>query len=186
MRKIFTSLFFLCILLTGLTTLAQVKTITGKITSSDDGGPLPGVSIKIKGTTTGTSTDGNGSFTIQAPSPGAVLVISLIGYKAQEITIGSKTTVNAALASDAQELQEVTISTALGITRQVKSLGYAAQSVSSSDLNYNHQPNLLNALQGKVAGATISSTGGGPGQGLVYGSGELTLSIRIFLGILYM
>jgi TonB-linked SusC/RagA family outer membrane protein len=165
MRKIFTSLFFLCILLTGLSALAQVKTITGKITSSDDGGPLPGASVKIKGTTTGTSTDGNGSFTIQVPSPNAVLVISLLGYKTQEITVGNKTTVNAALASDAQELQEVTISTALGITRQAKSLGYAAQSVKSEDLNYNHQPNLLNALQGKIAGATISSTGGGPGQG---------------------
>lgn len=165
MRKIFTSLVFLCVLLTGLSTLAQVKTITGKITSSDDGGPLPGVSIKIKGTVTGTSTDSNGGFTIQVPSPGAVLVISLVGYKMQEITVGSKTTINAVLASDTQELQEVTISTALGITRQAKSLGYAAQTVGSADLNYNHQPNLINALQGKVAGATISSTGGGPGQG---------------------
>ena len=165
MRKIFTSLFFLCILLTGFSALAQVKTITGKITSTDDGGPLPGASVKIKGTTTGTSTDGNGSFTIQVPSPNAVLVISLLGYKTQEITVGNKTTVNAILASDAQDLQEVTISTALGITRQAKSLGYAAQSVKSEDLNYNHQSNLVNALQGKIAGATISSTGGGPGQG---------------------
>lgn len=165
MRKIFTSLFFLCVFLAGVTAMAQVKTITGKITSTDDGGPLPGVSIKIKGTATGTSTDSNGAFTIQAPSPSSVLVISLIGYKTQEITVGSKTTVNAVLASDAQELQEVTISTALGITRQAKSLGYAAQTVGSTDLNYNHQPNLLNALQGKIAGATISSTGGGPGQG---------------------
>ena len=165
MRKIFTSLFFLFILLIGLSTMAQVKTITGKITAVDDGGPLPGASVKIKGSTTGTSTDANGSFTIQVPSTNAVLVISLIGYKTQEITVGSKTTVNVGLAPDAQELQEVTISTALGITRQAKSLGYAAQSVKSEDLNYNHQPNLLNALQGKVAGATISSTGGGPGQG---------------------
>ncbi|WP_255562523.1 SusC/RagA family TonB-linked outer membrane protein [Pedobacter sp. D749] len=165
MRKIFTSLFFLCILLTGLSTMAQVKTITGKITAVDDGGPLPGASVKIKGSTTGTSTDSNGSFTIQVPSTNAVLVISLIGYKTQEITVGSKTTVNVGLASDAQDLQEVNISTALGITRQAKSLGYAAQSVKSEDLNYNHQPNLLNALQGKIAGATISSTGGGPGQG---------------------
>nr|WP_276900076.1 SusC/RagA family TonB-linked outer membrane protein [Pedobacter kyonggii] len=165
MRKIFTSLFFLFILLMGQSTMAQVKTITGKITAVDDGGPLPGASVKIKGTTTGTSTDANGSFTIQVPSPNAVLVISLLGYKTQEITVGNKTTVNAVLASDAQELQEVTISTALGITRQAKSLGYAAQSVKSEDLNFNHQPNLINALQGKVAGATISSTGGGPGQG---------------------
>ena len=165
MRKIFTSLFFLCVLLTGLSSIAQVKTVTGKITSSEDSGPLPGASIKIKGTNTGTSTDSNGSFTIQVPSPSAVLVVSLIGYKSQEVTVGSRTTINIPLASDSQQLQEVTVSTALGITRQAKSLGYAAQTVRSEDLNYNHQPNLVNALQGKVAGATISSTGGGPGQG---------------------
>ncbi|MCX2475902.1 SusC/RagA family TonB-linked outer membrane protein [Pedobacter sp. MC2016-05] len=165
MRKIFTSLFFLCVLLTGLSSMAQVKTVTGKITSSDDSGPLPGASVKIKGSTTGTSTDSNGSFTIQVPSSSAVLVISLIGYKTQEVTVGNRTTIALALASDSQQLEEVTVSTALGITRQAKSLGYAAQTVKSEDLNYNHQPNLVNALQGKVAGATISSTGGGPGQG---------------------
>ena len=165
MKKVFTSLFFLCILLAGLSSFAQVKTITGKITSTDDGGALPGASIKIKGGTTGTSTDGNGNFTIQVSSSNAVLVISLLGYKTQEITVGDRTTVNLALASDSQQLQEVTVSTALGITRQAKSLGYAAQTVNDKDLNFNHQPNLLNALQGKVAGATISSTGGGPGQG---------------------
>jgi len=165
MRKIFTLLFFLCVLLTGLPSIAQVKTVTGKITSSEDAGPLPGASVKIKGSNTGTSTDGNGSFTIQVPSSNTILVVSLIGYKTQEITVGNRTTIALALSSDSQQLEEVTVSTALGITRQAKSLGYAAQTVKSEDLNFNHQPNLVNALQGKVAGATISSTGGGPGQG---------------------
>lgn len=165
MRKIFTCLLFLCSLLIGLSSSAQVKTITGKITASDDGGPLPGASIKIKGSSAGTSTDGSGNFSIQVPSPNSVLVISLIGYKAQEVTVGNRATVNVVLSADATQLQEVTVSTALGITRQARSLGYAAQQVNDADLNFNHQPNLLNALQGKVAGATISSTGGGPGQG---------------------
>ncbi|SER51570.1 SusC/RagA family TonB-linked outer membrane protein [Pedobacter rhizosphaerae] len=165
MRKLFTSIFFLCVLLSGFSSIAQVKTVSGKITSSDDGGPLPGASIKVKGTSTGTSTDGNGNFSLQVSQPNAVLVISLIGYLPQEIPVGSKTVINAKLIGDAQQLQEVTVSTALGITRQAKSLGYAAQTVKSEDLNFNHQSNLVNALQGKVAGATISSTGGGPGQG---------------------
>ncbi|UKT62676.1 SusC/RagA family TonB-linked outer membrane protein [Pedobacter mucosus] len=165
MKKFFTSLFFLVILLIGQTTLAQVKTITGKITAQDDGGPLPGASIKIKGSTTGTSTDGSGNFSLQVSQANSILVISLIGYVPQEINLGSRTTITVALVSDSKQLEEVTISTALGITRQVKSLGYAAQTVKSEDLNFNHQPNLINALQGKVAGATISSTGGGPGQG---------------------
>lgn len=165
MRKIFTLLFFLSVLLNGLSSIAQVKTINGKITSSEDGGPLPGASIKVKGTTTGTSSDGNGNFTIQVPSTSSVLEVSLLGYKSQQVSLGNQTTINVNLASDSQQLQEVTVSTALGINRQAKSLGYGAQTVKSEDLNFNHQPNLINALQGKVAGATISSTGGGPGQG---------------------
>ncbi|MCX3263792.1 SusC/RagA family TonB-linked outer membrane protein [Pedobacter agri] len=165
MRKIFTSLLFVCMLLVGISSFAQVKTITGKVTSSDDNGPLPGASIKVKGANTGASTDGNGNFTIQVSSSNAVLVVSLIGYKTQEVTVGNRTTVNLALASDSQQLEEVTVSTGLGITRQAKSLGYAAQQVDNKALNFNHQPNLINALQGKVAGATISSMGGGPGQG---------------------
>ena len=165
MRKIFTSLLFLCVLFAGLSTMAQVKTITGKVTSSDDGQALPGASIKVKGTSGGTSTDGNGGFTLQVPQTTAIIVVSAIGYTTREISVGDRTTFNVSLVSDAQELQEVTVSTGLGITRQAKSLGYAAQQVNSEDLNFNRQPNLINALQGKVAGATISSMGGGPGQG---------------------
>ena len=165
MRKIFTSLLFLCVLFAGLSTMAQVKTITGKVTSSDDGQALPGASIKVKGTSGGTSTDGTGGFTLQVPQTNAFIVVTAIGYTTREISVGDRRTVNISLVADAQELQEVTVSTALGITRQAKSLGYAAQTVKSEDLNFNHQPNLVNALQGKVAGATISSTGGGPGQG---------------------
>ncbi|RYG13175.1 MAG: SusC/RagA family TonB-linked outer membrane protein, partial [Chitinophagaceae bacterium] len=152
-------------LFTGLVATAQVKTITGKITSSDDGLPLPGVSVKVKGTSTGTATDPNGNFKLQLSQANAVIVVSLIGFDTQEINLGSRTTLDVKLKSNSQQLSEVTISTALGITRQAKSLGYAAQTVRSEDLNFNHQPNLVNALQGKVAGATISSTGGGPGQG---------------------
>ncbi len=165
MKKIFTSLFFLCVLFSSLTLMAQQKTITGKITASDDGGPLPGASIMLKGTSNGTATTPNGSFTLKVPNNNAVIVVSLIGYNTQEIVVGNRTTLDIKLSTNSQQLSEVTISTALGINRQVKSLGYAAQSIKSEDLNFNHQANLVNALQGKVAGATISSGGGGPGQG---------------------
>ncbi|MHA4894326.1 SusC/RagA family TonB-linked outer membrane protein [Pedobacter sp. PWIIR3] len=165
MRKIFTLLFLPFLLLANFTLHAQVKTINGKITSSDGGTPLPGVSIKIKGGSIGTSTNSNGAFTLQVPGPDAVLVISYIGYVTKEVPVGSQAAFSIVLEEDSQQLQEVQVSTALGITRQKKSLGYAAQGVKSEDLNFNHQPNLINALQGKVAGATISSVGGGPGQG---------------------
>ncbi len=171
MRKIFT-LFFLTLLmplplllLTNSTANAQAKNITGKVTGADDGIPLAGVSVKVKGTNSGATTDVSGNFKLTLTADHPVLMISYIGYLTQEIPVGDRTVVNVSLAPDSRQLQEVVVSTALGITRQKRSLGYAAQGVQSEELNFNRQPNLLNALQGKVAGATISSVGGGPGQG---------------------
>lgn len=165
MRKIFTSLFLPLLLLLCLSVQAQVKTITGKVTGADDGLPLPGVGIKVKGTATSAVTDSKGTYTISVPGSSSILVFTYIGFTTQEVAVGSKSTVNVVLAGDSQTLAEVEITTALGITRQKKSLGYSAQGVDGEDLNYNRQNNLINALQGKIAGATISSTGGGPGQG---------------------
>jgi TonB-linked SusC/RagA family outer membrane protein len=165
MRKIFTSLFLSFMLLLSLSSQAQVRTITGKVTSADDGQPLPGVGIKIKGTTTSSVTNVQGTYSIAVQNNNAVLVFTYIGFVVQEVNVGSKSTVNVTLASDTKQLQEVVVNTGLGITRQAKSLGYSAQAVQGEDLNFNHQSNLLNALQGKIAGATITSVGGGPGQG---------------------
>jgi len=165
MRKIFTLLFLPFIFFLSLSVQAQVKTITGKVTSAEDGLPLPGVGIKAKGATTGAISDQNGNFSISVPNATSVLVATSIGYLAQEITVSSGSTFTIKMVADNQTLQEVTITTALGISRQKRELGYAAQGVTSADLNINKQPNLINALQGKIAGATISSVGGGPGQG---------------------
>lgn len=165
MRKIFTLLFLPFIFCLSLTVQAQVKTVTGKVTSADDGSALPGVGIKVKGATGGSITDQNGNYSISVPGNSTILVASSIGYITQEATVGNGTTVNFKMVIDNQTLKEVTITTALGITRQQRSLGYAAQGVTSEDLNINKQPNLINALQGKIAGATITSVGGGPGQG---------------------
>ena len=159
MRKTFTLLFLPLLMLVCTNLYAQVKTVSGKVTATSDGTPLPGVSIKLKGTTTGTSTNAQGGFSIQVNGTDAILTFSFVGYLPKEVAVGSQTTISVSLAEDSQQLQEVVVSTALGITRQAKSLGYSAQSVNSKDLNFNHQPNLINALQGKVAGATISSTG---------------------------
>jgi TonB-linked SusC/RagA family outer membrane protein len=152
-------------LLVTLTTFAQVRDITGKVVASEDGIGLPGASIKLKGATGGTSTNGSGAFSLKVPNNNAVLVVSLIGYLTKEVSVGTGKTFNIKLDADSKQLQEVTVSTALGITRQSRSLGYAAQGVKAEDLTFNRQSNMINALQGKVAGATISSMGGGPGQG---------------------
>ncbi len=164
MKKIST-LFFIVLLFITFAANAQVRDISGKVTVAEDGSTLPGVSVRLKGTNTGATTDANGMYRIQVPGNGAVLVFSFIGFSAKEVPVGSQSIVNVALSADSKALEEVVVTTQLGIARQSKSLGYAAQGVNSEELNVNRQSNLLNALQGKVAGATISSVGGGPGQG---------------------
>jgi len=164
MKRIST-FFFLVFLSLTFAANAQLRDISGKVTVAEDGSTLPGVSVRLKGTNAGATTDANGMYRIQVPGNSAVLVFSFIGFTAKEVTVGGQSTINLALSADSKTLDEVIITTQLGIARQQKSLGYAAQGVNSEELNVNRQSNLLNALQGKVAGATISSVGGGPGQG---------------------
>jgi len=141
---------------------AQQLAIAGKITDKQ-GNPISGVSVFIKGTQQGTSSNENGLFTINAPA-NSVLTFKAVGYANHEQTIGSQTNLQIQLEAQDSEIDEVVV-TAMGIQRSQKSLGYGAQSVNSETLNVNKQTNVVNALQGKVSGVTISSTGGAPGQG---------------------
>lgn len=155
----------LCIAMIGLTSslYGQQRSIAGLVTSST-GEPLSGVTISVKGSTVGTQTGDDGRYTIQVPQSGATLVFGYLGMQTIELAVGSSSTLNVTLSPLESTLDEVVV-TAFGIGREQRSLGYAAQSVSAEELNQNRQPNLLNSLQGKVAGVTISSVGGGPGQG---------------------
>jgi TonB-linked SusC/RagA family outer membrane protein len=139
-------------------TLAQ--TITGTV-SDEKGTKLSRVSVIIKGTSKGTSTDADGKFSIAAPG-NATLVFSSVGYKSTEVNIEGRTDITIALAADNQNLGEVVV-TALGIKRQARSLGYSATNVKPEELSVNRTSNVMNALQGKVAGVNISSLGTGPG-----------------------
>ncbi len=141
---------------------AQQTSVAGKVTDGS-GNPVSGATITIKGTNQGTSTNESGLFTLNA-NPNATVVISGVGYQTQEINLAGRNTLSVSLQPSNTAIDEVVV-TALGIERSERSLGYAAQKVSSEDLNVNKQANLVNALQGKVAGTQISSTGGGPGQG---------------------
>jgi TonB-linked SusC/RagA family outer membrane protein len=124
---------------------------------------VPLANIQQKGTSVIATASTSGQFSITVTGANPVLVISSSGYSTQEITIGSAATYSVQL-EESGTLSEVVV-TALGISKTKKALGYATQEVKSIDLNRNHQQNMLNALQGKVAGVTISSVGGGPGQG---------------------
>ncbi len=143
-------------------TWAQNQTITGRVTSAAEGTALPGVNVLIKGTNTGTTTGADGSYSITA-SPEATLVFTFIGFNSQEILVGNRSTINVALAENVSQLGEVVV-TAVGITREKKSLGYATTQLSNDDLLQGQNTNPINALQGKVAGLNINAGGNGPGS----------------------
>jgi TonB-linked SusC/RagA family outer membrane protein len=143
---------------------AQERIVTGRVTSSEDGTPLPGVNILVKGTTTGTVTDSNGSYRLGIPSGDVTLVMSFIGLVSQEIAVGERTTIDAAMASDVQQLSEVVV-TAVGIEREKKALGYAVTDVSADRLQQKAEPDPVRALQGKVPGVNIIGAGGAVGAG---------------------
>ncbi len=134
--------------------------IRGQV-SDASGGPLPGVSVLIKGTTTGTSSDTEGRYSINVPE-GAVLIFSYMGYVTKEVSIGSERVLNVVLEASSSALDEVVV-TALGISREAKSLTYAVQTLKGDDLNEAKETNLVNTLQGKVAGVTITKDATGPG-----------------------
>lgn len=143
--------------------LAQPMRITGKVTSAEDGSPLPGVSVVVKGTTTGTVTDVNGNYELQAPQGATTLVFSFVGMKTQEVAIAGQSNISLALTSDALALGEVVV-TALGIKRSEKALGYAASTVKAEEIMKARAGDVMSALAGKVAGVDISGTSSSPGS----------------------
>jgi TonB-linked SusC/RagA family outer membrane protein len=145
--------------------LAEAQKIPVKGTVLDESNtPLPGVSVTVKGTNRGTFTDGDGTFSIEV-SPSSVLVLSFIGYTTHEETIGTIGDLKITMSPDIMSLQEVVV-TALGIKQEKRALGYSAQELKSTDISGNNQGNLMTALQGRVAGARIQTSGGAPGAGV--------------------
>ncbi|MDO1449994.1 SusC/RagA family TonB-linked outer membrane protein [Rhodocytophaga aerolata] len=142
--------------------VAQQRMVTGKVTAQDDGTTVPGVNILVKGSTTGTVTDMNGSYSIAAPE-NSTLVYSFIGFATQEIAVGSRTTIDVQMASDVQTLTEIVV-TAFGIEREKKALGYAVQEVKGAELVESRSANVANSLSGRIAGVRVTSNGG-PGSG---------------------
>ena len=118
---------------------AQDRTISGTVSSEEDGSGLPGVNVILQGTTTGTTTDIDGNFRLDVPTDGGVLVFSFIGLSAQEIEIGTRSVIDVVMSSDVEELQEVVV-TALGITKEKAALGYAVTSVVVNSLRLDLRP----------------------------------------------
>ncbi|WP_316827152.1 TonB-dependent receptor [Pedobacter miscanthi] len=177
MKRIFTRISVLAAfcLLTINVALAQNITVKGKVIDGGDKTPLPGVSILIKGTQSGTQTDVNGNYTLSAPA-NATLVFNFVGYTALEQAVNNQTTINVSLASSTQQLEQVVV-VGYGTQRKIDVTG-AVASVKGEDINKQPSTNPISALQGKVAGVSISNNatpGSAPqitirGTGTIYGN----------------
>jgi TonB-linked SusC/RagA family outer membrane protein len=156
------------LLLTLLTITAYAQnTVTGTVKDAK-GAAIPAVSILVKGSAKGVSSDAEGKFKIAAEK-GSVLIFRYIGYKTQEVTVAASNTINVVLADESNNLNEVVV-TALGIQREKKSLGYAVQEVKGESLVEAREPNVVNTLSGKVSGLQVTRSSNGPA-----GSSKITL-----------
>ncbi len=161
MRKITIMLAFL--LFVGLSfASAQTKTISGTVTSADNGSAIPGVTVLVKGTTNGTVTDVNGKYSLQVKNSATTLVFSFVGMKTQEIAINGKTTINVVMKASSLALQQVVVA-ALGISRHKRALGYSVTKVSSAEISKTPTTDAINAIAGKVAGVRVVSSSGAAG-----------------------
>ena len=154
----FKKLLLLISVFSAHTIYAQTTSISGTVTDSSDSMSLPGVNVLEKGTMNGAVTDFDGNYTIEVSNENAVLQFSFIGYSEQEISVSGQTTINVSLEQSSEGLDEVVI-TALGISREKKSLGYAVTEVSGDNVNTIKDNNLASSLAGKVAGLQISQSG---------------------------
>jgi len=144
--------------------LAQDRRVTGKVTAADDNSPLPGVSVLLKGTLTGTNTNQAGEYAINVPENGGTLVVTFVGFATQETPIDTRTVVNIQLATDSRLLTEVVV-TAQGIVREKRALGFAVTSIDKKMVEQRPESDVARVLQGKVPGVNITSTGGISGSG---------------------
>ncbi|MBS1542896.1 MAG: TonB-dependent receptor [Bacteroidetes bacterium] len=144
------------------TALAQERSVTGRVTASEDGAALPGVNIVIKGTTSGTVTDSEGKYSLSVPSDGGTLVFSFVGFATQEIAIGSRSVVDVALEVDAKQLSEVIV-TGYG-TQEKRKMTTAIASVSGSAISSLATPSFVDQLGGRAAGVQVTIPTGIIGQ----------------------
>ena len=142
---------------------AQERTISGKVTSSEDGSAVPGVNVILKGTTVGTVTDFDGNYKLTVPVEDGTLVFRFIGLATREIQIGNQSVIDVTMEPDIRELTEVVV-TAVGIEREARALGYSVENVEGEKIQQVSEPDALRALQGKVPGVNITGSSGAPGS----------------------
>ncbi|MDN5202116.1 SusC/RagA family TonB-linked outer membrane protein [Fulvivirgaceae bacterium BMA10] len=152
------------------------KTISGKVTSAEDGAGLPGVNITIQGTTQGVVTDADGNYKMAVPDEGAKLVFSYVGYINQVVDVGNQSIINVELVPDISQLEEIVV-TAFGLEKEKKALGYSVTEVAGKEFTESRSVNIGTALSGKVAGVNVStpaSGAAGSSRVIIRGGSSLT------------
>jgi len=167
--------------LSGLPALAQEKVVKGTVFEPDGVTPIAGATIVLKGTTVGTTTNVDGDYTLKISGQNPVLIFQFLGYIRQEIPVRNQSVINVTFKEEALELEGVVV-TALGLTREQKSLGYAVSKVGNEEITQTLSRNWLNGISGKVAGLSMNGAGSGPigsmrvtlrgDQSLNYGNNE--------------
>src|SRR5438309_4782822 len=142
-KLLLVSLCFLMLCVTQV--FAQNRTVTGTVTAKEDGLPIPGATVKVKGSNVGTQTNTAGKFTLSVPT-GATLVISFVGYTPQQIPVGSQSSFNVSLAASSSTLGEVVVTTSLGIRHSERELGYSTAKITAKDLVQTNVTNVANGL----------------------------------------
>lgn len=172
LKKLCLSIFLICL---ASLTFAQSTVVTGTVTFADDGLPLPGVNVVLKGTNEGTVTDFDGNYSLDIPDSDGVLTFSYVGFKVQEINIAGQTEINVVMAEDATALDEVVL---VGYGTQIKrEVTGSVQTVDVSELADIPVTQVTQKLQGQLAGVQINQTTGQPGQGMnVRIRGQLSVS----------
>ena len=167
MRKF--AIMLALLLFAGVQVVLAQTTITGKVSSAEDGTGIPGATVLVKGTNYGVITDLNGEYSLKVPEGARTLHFSFVGMKSIDVVIGTQRSINISLEQDMMSLEGVVV-TALGISRDKKALGYAVEEVSSEELNQTRSGNLITSLSGKVSGVNITSASGNMG-----GSSRITI-----------
>jgi len=173
MKKVVSFLLFLA--LGTLTMFGQARVVTGTVVDADGTTPMPGVSVVVRGTTLGAITDASGNYEIEVPQDAVALMFSFVGMRTQEMAVDGQSVINVILESTSMELDEVVV-TALGVSREKKSLGYAVQEMDGDAVNQVKTDNIVNSLSGKLAGVHVKANNnfGGSTNIVIRGSGSLT------------
>lgn len=164
MRKKMRTAWMVCMFLVPLMVLGQSRQITGKVVD-EKGNPIPYASVTLKGTYKGSTADAAGLFNLTTENNSKALIVSATGFQTKEISLGNISQYSVVLTAGEPTLSEVVVSGAFGMRQRKKTLGYNVQEVGAGELSKGKENSFVNALQGKVNGVNIVSSGGAPGTG---------------------